>query len=132
VPGPTGHILGGDFMRTRIAVLAIGALSVSGVGAALAPAAGAAPEDTGCAAVGGTPQSSCQFTATGDPTSGYAAASDGWQITHEEIDPVTGQPITVVDASGTAPNATQFAFTGGTLYTLTVTGNGTLAGGSAQ
>jgi hypothetical protein len=101
------------------------------VGAALAPA-GAAPEDTGCAAVGGTPQSSCQFTATGASPSGFVAASDGWQITHEEIDPVTGQPVTVVDASATAPNAAQFAFTAGTLYTLTVTGNGTLAGGCGQ
>lgn len=120
-------------MRTRIAALAIGALSLGGVGAALAPAAGAAPEDPGCVAVGGSPQSSCQFTGTGDASSGgYVAASDGWQITHQEIDPVTGQPITVVDASGTAPNAAQFVFTAGTLYTATVTGNGTLAAGSAQ
>lgn len=119
-------------MRKRIAALAVGALSVGGVGGALAPVASAAPEDPGCAAIGGTDQSSCQFTATGDPNSGYLAVSDGWQITHEEIDPTTGETITVVDASGTAPEATQFAFTAGTLYTVTVTGSGTLAAGSAQ
>jgi hypothetical protein len=119
-------------MRKRFAALAIGALSLGGVGAAFPLAASAAPEDTGCAAIGGTPQSSCQFTATGDPTAGYVAASDGWQITHTEIDPATGQTITVVDASGTAPAASQFAFVAGTLYTVTVTGNGTVAAGSAQ
>jgi hypothetical protein len=120
-------------MRKRIAAAAVGALMLGGIGAVLAPAAGAAPGDPGCVAVGGSPQSSCQFTGTGDATSGgYAAVSDGWQITHEEIDPVTGQTITVVDASGTAPNASQFVFTAGVLYTATVTGSGSLAAGNAQ
>jgi hypothetical protein len=117
-------------MRKRIAALAVGALGLGGVGAALVPAAGAAPEDTGCAAVGGSPQSSCQFTASGSSPSGFIAASDGWQITHDEIDPVTGQTVTVVDASGTAPNAGEFAFVAGTLYTVTVTGNGSVFAGS--
>jgi hypothetical protein len=120
-------------MRKRIAALAIGALSLGGVGAAFPLAASAAPEDTGCAAIGGTDQSSCQFTGTGNPDAGgYVAASDGWQIAHDEIDPATGQTITVVDASGTSPAAGQFVFVAGTLYTVTVTGNGTVAAGSAQ
>src|SRR4051794_36518621 len=82
VRAPHPHLIGGNFMRKRIAALAVGALALGGAGAVLAPAAGAAPGDPGCVAVGGSPQSSCQFTGTGDATSGgYVAGSDGWQIT---------------------------------------------------
>jgi hypothetical protein len=104
-------------MRKRIAAVALGALSL-GVGVAFAPAAGAAPGDTGCDAAGGTPQAAAVHRNRRSHP-GFFAASDGWQITHDEIDPVTGQTITVVDASGTAPQASQFAFIAGTLYTAT-------------
>ena len=106
-------------MRPKLICSAVGGLAlVTTFGAVSAHAAAG---DAGCVAVGGTSMSSCQFTSNGSAQSGDVAVSNGCSITHVDA---TG--ATVTDDSGTKPAGGNFPFVAGALYTVTVSGNGTV------
>ncbi len=118
-------------MTRKTAGVLVGAMAFAGA-LALGPVAHAAtPGLHGCAAISGA-QPTCTFTGNGDPNGGYGALSNGWSITHQTIDPVTGLPVTVTDASGSAPAALAFTFATGVVYTVTVSAQGSVAAGSPQ